>query len=76
MTDGNLLKKRIIKELRGTRKKLSDVCEDLGVDYDELVTSGNLGIDQCTHCGRWEFKLIPDLDNNPICTYCRDIEGM
>jgi len=72
----NQLTNKLVKELLGTRKNLSDVCEDLGIDYNELAQNGGPGIPQCTHCGRWEFKLTPDLDNNPICKYCLDIEGM
>lgn len=47
MNVGNPLSKKLIKELQGTRRRLSEVCEDLGIDYDELVESGDLGIDQC-----------------------------
>ena len=67
------LNKRLVKELNGTRKKLSEVCEDLGIDYNELIEAGDLGVVQCTHCGIWTTKPIQDLDNNPICRICADV---
>jgi hypothetical protein len=73
---GNPLNKRLVTELKGTRRKLSEVCEDLGIDYDELVDSGELGIEQCSHCNTWSTKLIPDLDGNPICRFCEDLIGL
>lgn len=76
MTVGNPLNKRLVSALKGTRKRLSEVCEDLGIDYDELQDSGDIGISQCTSCGRWEITLIPDLDDNPICRFCVDLVGM
>ncbi len=76
MTVGNPLSKKLIRELNGTRKRLSEVCEDLGIDYEELLESGDLGIAQCTHCSTWSTKLIPDLDDNPICRFCVDLVGM
>lgn len=76
MTAGNPLSKKLVKELQGTRRRLSEVCEDLGIDYDELVESGELPIQQCSHCNTWSTKLIPDLDKNPICRYCVDLIGM
>lgn len=66
---------KVIKELNGTRKKLRDVCEDLGLDYED-ITSEELGIDQCTQCGIWEVQLILDLDENPICTICAETVGI
>lgn len=76
MTAGNPLNKRLIKELQGTRKLLSEVCEDLGLDYEELTESGDLGIEQCSHCNRWDSRLVDDLDGNPICKFCVDLIGM
>jgi hypothetical protein len=76
MIVSNQLNNKLVRELIGTRKDLAVVCEDLGISLQEVTRGGGPGIPQCTHCGRWEYKLIPDLDNNPICKYCRDIEGM
>jgi hypothetical protein len=76
MIVSNQLTNKLIRELLGTRKNLATACEDLGISIQEITMAGGPEIPQCTHCGRWEYKLIADLDNNPICSYCRDIEGM
>ena len=38
------LSKKLVRALEGTRHKLRDVCEDLGIDYEELM-EGELPID-------------------------------
>lgn len=76
MIVGTPLNKKLVKMLSGTRTKLRDACEDLGIDYDELIEAGDIGIDTCSHCSIWSVKLIPDLDQNPICAYCLDLAGM
>ena len=76
MIAGNPLNKKLIKELVNTRRRLAEVCEDLGIDFEELIESGDIGIEQCSHCNVWSTKLIPDLDGNPICNLCADIAGM
>lgn len=67
--------KRLYNVLINTRKPLREVCEELGVDF-EWVDPELLNLDQCTHCGLWSNKLIPDLDKNPICGYCRHLIGL
>lgn len=76
MTVETFLNSRLIKELNGTRKRLFEVCEDLGLDYDDILESGDIGITQCSHCNMWSTKIVQDLDDNPICNYCLDISGM
>lgn len=76
MTAGNPLQKKLIRELNGTRRSLREVCEDLGLDYEELTETGDIGIETCTHCGLWSTRLVPDLDDNPICRFCVDLIGM
>lgn len=73
---GNSLQTKLVRELNGTRRKLREVCEDLGIDYEELTETGDLGIDSCSHCGLWSLRLVPDLDGNPICRFCVDLVGM
>ncbi len=70
------LNNKLIKALKGTRKRLFEVCEDLGIDYEDILESGDLGITQCTHCNTWSTRTVQDLDDNPICNYCLDISGM
>jgi len=65
---------RVERTLLKTRKTLFEVCRDLDVeipDRDDLV------VDQCSHCGTWnyKYKLNEDLDGNPICNYCEDLVG-
>lgn len=69
------LNKKLVTELKGTKRLLSEVCEDLGIDYDELLENP-LPIEQCTHCNTWSPTLVPDLDNNLICRFCVDLVGM
>lgn len=70
------LNNKLIKALNGTQKRLFEVCEDLGIDYEDILESGDLGITQCTHCNTWSTRTVQDLDDNPICNYCLDISGM
>lgn len=75
MIAGNPLSKKLVRALNGTHKNLRDVCEDLGLDYDDLIDE-ELPIDRCTHCGVWSTKLVPDLDDNPICPVCVATVGL
>ena len=72
----NPLQTKLVKELNNTRRNLREVCEDLGIDYEELTETGDIGCDMCTHCGLWSTRLVPDLDDNPICRFCVDLIGM
>lgn len=65
----NPLVKRVVKALNNTHRSLRDVCEDLDLDYDDVAAT-ELPIDRCSHCGVWSTKLVPDLDDNPICPVC------
>jgi len=69
------LNKKLVAELKGTKRLLSEVCEDLGIDYEELLEHP-LPIEQCSHCSTWSLKLVPDLDDNLICRFCVDLVGM
>jgi hypothetical protein len=63
--------------LNKTYKPLYEVCKELGIDMDGLdVQELVKHIDQCTHCGIWSTKLIPDLDENPICNTCAKLIGL
>lgn len=75
MTAGSLKLSELVKRLERTRVPLSQVCDELDLDYESLVNM-DIGIDQCTHCSIWSKKLILDLDQNPICSVCRDIAGL
>jgi hypothetical protein len=63
--------------LNKTYKPLYEICNELGIDMDGLdVQELTKHIDQCTHCGIWSTKLIPDLDQNPICGTCAGLIGL
>lgn len=62
-------------ELLNTRQNLIEVCEDLGIDPENIDTD-SLGIYQCCGCGLWQTKLFPDLDGTPICRFCLELIGM
>lgn len=76
MSEIPVIFKKLVAELKGTKRNLREVCEDLGIDYEELVESGDIGIDQCSHCNTWSTRLVDDLDGNPICRYCEDLIGL
>ncbi len=77
MTDSNRLYPRIVKYLNNTRKTLYEVCRehDININAIDLYKLEEY-IDQCSHCNIWSTKLIPDLDDNPICPVCVRIAGM
>lgn len=77
MIAGNPLNKRLVKALNGTRRRLSEACEDLGIDYDELLEAGEpIGVEQCSHCNIWSNRTVQDLDDNPVCPVCVSLTGL
>jgi hypothetical protein len=75
MTAGSLKLSELVKRLERTRVPLKKVCNELDLDYESILEM-DIGIEQCTHCNIWSKRLILDLDQNPICSVCRDIAGM
>ena len=61
------------KALYKTRKSVFDFASDLS--YNNCSVSE---IEQCSHCGIWlKYKeLVKDLDQNLICKFCLQFEGM
>ena len=51
--------------LKGTRKNIREVCEQLGIPIPE-----DFKLNACTHCGIWSGKLKEDLDGYLICGFC------
>lgn len=66
--------KKLVQELKGTRKRLRDVCEDMGLEYEDLYEE-DIGIYQCASCSTWHTTLKEDLDGSPICSYCEALIG-
>lgn len=71
----NPLFSKLIKELQGTKRRMRDVCEDLGIDHHDLVGE-DIGVYICNSCGIWHKQLVEDLDGNFICGYCEDLVGL
>ncbi len=68
---------KLKNNLNKTYKPLYQVCKDLGIDMDTIdVQQLTKHIDQCTHCGVWSTKLMPDLVDNLICGYCARLIGL
>lgn len=77
MTDTNQLYPRIVKYLNNTRKTLYQVCREHDINIDAIdLYKLEEHIDQCSHCNIWSTKLIPDLDDNPVCPLCVRLTGM
>lgn len=75
MIAGSLNISVLVNRLERTRDTLAQACEELDLDY-ESVAAMDFGLNMCTHCGIWSKRLILDLDDNPICSVCRDIAGL
>lgn len=67
--------KKLELALFKTRRTLYDTCVELGID-PEQIDPDLLLVAQCSHCSVWNRELITDLDDNPICRYCRDLIGL
>jgi hypothetical protein len=77
MTDTNQMYKRLVKRLSNTRKTLFEICKEYDIDLEEVdIDVLQTYIDQCSHCNIWSTKLVPDLDDNPICPLCVRLVGM
>jgi hypothetical protein len=69
--------KRLTRHLYKTRKYLHEACKELSIDFDRIdPTILEKQISTCTHCSIWSTKLIPDLDENPICITCAKLIGL
>lgn len=68
--------KRLAKHLNKTRKTIYQVCEDLGLDPEQVdYYEFDAYCNQCTHCDIWGTDHKPDLDDNPICALCLRLVG-
>lgn len=78
MTDTSLprMYNRLAKHLNNTRKGLTQTCHELDIDLEEVEDELlQQVIDQCSHCNIWSFKLLLDLDQNPVCPLCVRLVG-
>lgn len=76
MTDTNPQYKRLVKQLVGTRKTLTQACRDADMDIED-VDDYYLGqvVQQCAHCDIWGTQHKPDSDLNPVCNLCLRLVG-
>lgn len=75
MTDTNLYK-RLTPYLNRTRKALSDACNELEIDIND-VDDYDLEkyIEECAHCGIWGTDHKHDEDEFPVCKLCFSLVG-
>jgi hypothetical protein len=69
-----MLKRRLYK----SNINVVDACKELDINpTEEELEELLVGLCTCNHCGTWykEEELIPDLDDNIICSYCRIYYG-
>lgn len=66
---------KVEKALVKTRRSLREVCDEFGIDMPDRE---DLCVSNCSQCSVWNYnyKLIEDLDGNPICRYCNDLFGL
>lgn len=76
MTDTNPQYRRLVKQLTGTRKTLTQACRDADTDLED-VDDYYLGlvIQQCSHCDIWGTQHKTDRDLNPVCALCLRLVG-
>lgn len=62
-----------------TNKSIPAALAELGVVLEETDINTSLGdLQTCTHCNVWfhDHQLIPDLDDNQICSFCAGYYGL
>lgn len=68
--------RRLAKQLNKTRKTLTQACNELGIDIDDVEDEYlQAAIDQCSHCNIWSTTLDDDEDGNLVCDLCFRLVG-
>jgi hypothetical protein len=76
MTDINNLYKRLTKRLTGTRKTLTEACQDAGIDIEDIDDYLlEEYCKECSHCGIWGSDHKTDRDYFPVCRICFGLVG-
>jgi hypothetical protein len=67
-------KETLVDVLYRTNSTISNVCEELGIVFEESLLED---LERCTGCNIWyhSYQLIPDEDDNNICPYCLEYVG-
>ena len=76
MTDINQMYKRLTNKLKGSRKTLTEACQDAGIDIEDV---DDYLLEQyckeCSHCGIWGTEHKTDSDQFPVCRLCFGLVG-
>lgn len=76
MTDTNQTYKRLSKRLSGTRKTLTEACQDAGIDIEDIDDYLlEEYCKECAHCGIWGGDHKVDEDGFPVCRICFGLVG-
>jgi alpha-D-ribose 1-methylphosphonate 5-triphosphate diphosphatase PhnM len=76
MTDINPQYRRLAKYLNKTRKTLSQVCNELNIDIDDVDDATlDQHTQECSHCGIWGSDHRTDVDQFPVCRICFTLVG-
>lgn len=68
--------RRLTKHLIRTRKTLTQVCNELNIDIDDVEDEYlQAHIDQCSHCNVWATDLNDDDNGNLVCQLCFRLVG-
>ena len=76
MIDTNQTYRRLTKALSGTRKTLTEACQDIGIhinDVDDYLLEQHCL--ECSHCGIWGTNHRLDNDEFPVCQLCFKLVG-
>ena len=76
MTDINPMYKRLTNKLTGTRRTLTEACQDAGIDIEDIDDYLlEEYCKECSHCGIWGTDHKTDSDDFPVCRICFGLVG-
>jgi NAD-dependent SIR2 family protein deacetylase len=68
--------RRLAKSLNKTRKTLTQVCNELDIDIDDVDDYHlEAHTQECSHCGIWGSDHREDADQFPVCKLCFSLVG-
>ena len=76
MTDISPKYRRLAKHLNKSRKTLSQACNELDIDIDDIEDDILAHyVSECSHCDIWGTTHRLDEDNFPVCSLCLKLVG-
>ena len=66
------------KALYRTKRRISEVCKELGIDLNDVSTEDMLMV-QCVNCSIWGNKfteMIEYEDDSYLCELCDDLDTL